>query len=111
LVNIIIETNKYARHKIAELQLSPRSIWSRWSDMSVPEVKAFLDLIINMGLILVPLPNLKDYWSSDKKTQIKFFGDNVQTSLFTDISDDACGEMVPPKKAIGPSKKRRKYMG
>jgi hypothetical protein len=38
--------------------------------MSVPEVKEFLGLTINMGLI--PLPNIKDHWSSEWKT--KFFG-------------------------------------
>jgi hypothetical protein len=40
LNNIVIQTNRYARHKTAELQLSPKSIWSRWSDVSIPEVKA-----------------------------------------------------------------------
>jgi hypothetical protein len=45
-----VETNRYVRHKISELQLSLRSIWSRWSDVSVPEMKVFLDLIIDMGL-------------------------------------------------------------
>jgi hypothetical protein len=39
LNNIVIETNRYVRHKLAELQQSPRSVWSRWSDVSVPEVK------------------------------------------------------------------------
>jgi hypothetical protein len=58
LLNNVVETNRYARHKILELQLSPRSIWSRWSDVSVPEMKAFLGLIINMGLM--PLPDIKD---------------------------------------------------
>jgi hypothetical protein len=28
LNNIVVERNRYARHKISELQLSPRSIWS-----------------------------------------------------------------------------------
>jgi hypothetical protein len=28
LLNNVVETNRYARHKISELQLSPRSIWS-----------------------------------------------------------------------------------
>jgi hypothetical protein len=63
----ITATNRYARHKIVELHLSLRSNWSRWSDASVPEVEAFLGLIINMGLN--PLPDIKDYWSSEKKTQ------------------------------------------
>jgi hypothetical protein len=41
LNNIVVETNRYAKQKISELQLSPRSIWSSWSDVSVPEMKAF----------------------------------------------------------------------
>jgi hypothetical protein len=71
LNNTVIEINRYARHKISELQLSPRSIWSRWSDVSVPKMKAFLGLIINMGLM--PLPDIKDYWSSEWITEITFF--------------------------------------
>jgi hypothetical protein len=59
---IVVETNRYARHKILELQLRPRSIWSRWSDVSVPEM-VFLGLIINMGLM--PLPDIKDYCYSE----------------------------------------------
>jgi hypothetical protein len=58
LNNIVVETNRYARQKkILELQLSPRSIWSSWSDVSVPGMKAFLGLIINMGVI--PLNDVK----------------------------------------------------
>jgi hypothetical protein len=37
--------------------------------MSVP----ILGLIMNMGLIT--LPDIKDYWSSERKIQIQFFGD------------------------------------
>jgi hypothetical protein len=33
-------------------------------------VKSFLGLIIKMGLI--PLPDIKDYWSSERKKQITF---------------------------------------
>jgi hypothetical protein len=40
LNNTVTETNRYVRHKISELQLSLRSIWNMWSDVSVPEVKA-----------------------------------------------------------------------
>jgi hypothetical protein len=57
LNNIIVQTNRYARCKILELQISPISIWSRWSDVSVPEKKASLGLIINMGLM--PLPDIR----------------------------------------------------
>jgi hypothetical protein len=68
--NIVTETNTYARDKIAELQLSPRSFGNWWSDVSVPEIKAHLGLITNMGLTL--LPDKNDYWSSEGKTQTKF---------------------------------------
>jgi hypothetical protein len=37
--------------------------------VSVPEMKAFSGLNINMGLI--SLPDIKDYWSSEWITQIK----------------------------------------
>jgi hypothetical protein len=83
LNNIVVETNRYARHKISELQLSPRSIWSRWSDVLVPEMKVFLGLIINMGLM--PLPDIKDYWSSEWITQIKCFCDVLSRVRFFQI--------------------------
>jgi hypothetical protein len=42
LLNIIvIEIHRYMKDKIAELQPSLRSIWNRWFDVSVPEMKAF----------------------------------------------------------------------
>jgi hypothetical protein len=51
--------------------------------VSVPEVKSFSGLILNMGLI--PLPNIKDHWSSDRKTQIIFFGDIISRDRFLQI--------------------------
>jgi hypothetical protein len=71
LNSIVEETNSYVRHKISEHQLSQRSNWSRWSDVSVPEMKAFLGLIVNIGLM--SLPDIKDYWSSDWITERTFF--------------------------------------
>jgi hypothetical protein len=59
LRNIVTGTNRYARDKILKIQLNPKSIWNKWHEVSVPEMKAFLGLIINMGLI--PLPEIKDY--------------------------------------------------
>jgi hypothetical protein len=83
LNNIVVETNRFARHKISQLQLSPRSIWSRWSDVSVPEMKALLGLIINMGQM--PLPDIKYYWSSEWMRQIKFFGNVMSRVRFSQI--------------------------
>jgi hypothetical protein len=61
-----------------------------------------------MGLI--PLPDIKDYWS-EWITQKKFFGHIMSRDCFLVILDNACGEMTPLKKAIGSSKEQRKYMG
>jgi hypothetical protein len=57
--------------KSQEFQLSPSSILSMRSDVSVPEVKAFLGIIINMGLI--PLPDIKDYWSSEWTAKVQLW--------------------------------------
>jgi hypothetical protein len=107
LLNNVAETNRYARHKISEFQLSPRSIWSRWSDVSVPEMKAFLGLIINMGLM--PIPDIKDYWFSEWITQIKVFGDVISRVRFLQIFWMMHVEMIQLKKVNGPSKEQRKY--
>jgi hypothetical protein len=68
LNDTVTETNRYAKDNIAELQRSSRSIWNRWSDVSVPEMNAVFGIIINMGLI--PLLDIKDYWSRKWTTQI-----------------------------------------
>jgi hypothetical protein len=83
LNNIVIETNRYARYTISNLQLSLWSIWGRWSNVSVPDLKVFLGLIINWGLI--SLPDKKDYWCSERKTQIKFFGEVMPRDHFLQI--------------------------
>jgi hypothetical protein len=51
--------------------------------VSVPEVKAFLGLIINISLI--SLPDTKDYWSSEWTIQIKFVGDVMSRDCFFPI--------------------------
>jgi hypothetical protein len=83
LYNIVIETDRYGRHKISELQLGPRSIWNSWSDVSVPEMKAYLGLIINTRLMLVP--DIRDHWSSECITNKMFWRCNVYSSLFADM--------------------------
>jgi hypothetical protein len=73
----VIQSNRFGRYKIAELPLTP------WSGVSVAEVKSFLGLLINVGLIL--LPDIKDYCSSERKTQIKLFGDVMSRDRFLQI--------------------------
>jgi hypothetical protein len=52
------ETNTYANSSIVSKQLSPRSIWSTWKDVTVEEFWCSLATVINMGII--GLPNMKD---------------------------------------------------
>jgi hypothetical protein len=51
--------------------------------VSVPEMKAFIGLIINIGIVL--LPNLKDYWSIEWTIHVTFFGDVMSRDRFLQI--------------------------
>jgi hypothetical protein len=58
------ETNTFANSSIVSKQLSSRSVWSAWKDVTVTEFLCFVaTVIINMGII--GLPNMKDYWSQE----------------------------------------------
>ena len=51
---IVSETNKYAANILATKNISKYSIWKTWRDVNEIEMKAFLGVVINMGLIEVP---------------------------------------------------------
>ncbi|KAK1336349.1 hypothetical protein QTO34_004155 [Cnephaeus nilssonii] len=69
--NITDETNEYARHKISQKELSQRSTWNNWKDVTIEEMKAFLGVILNMGVL--NHPNLQSYWSMDFESHVPFF--------------------------------------
>jgi hypothetical protein len=50
LSETVTEANRYTKEKISKLQPSLRSIWNKWTGVCVTEMKAFLGIIINMGL-------------------------------------------------------------
>lgn len=61
---IVKETNKYAKDKIQiNTPLSKNSAWRTWVDSTVPEMKAFIGLIMNMALN--PKPTIQDYFSTN----------------------------------------------
>ena len=70
--NIVRETNRYATQTLKNKQLSPKSCFRHWVDVTVPEMWAFLSLIIGMGLIVIK--NLEEYWSIDEMYKLPFFG-------------------------------------
>ena len=68
---MVEETNIYAQLLRNHRQMTPRSRLQNWRDVSVPELKAFIGLVLNMGIIHVP--TLQDYWSTDMTANIPFF--------------------------------------
>ena len=81
---IVKETNVYANLLRDKQQpLAPRSRLANWKDVDVAEMKAFIGLILNMGMIRVP--TLQDYWSTDITTHIPFFSQVMSRDRFLQI--------------------------
>ena len=62
LLDYIVDcTNEYAQKKIAAKELTDHALYRNWRPVTREEMKGFLAIILNMGII--QLSNLKDYWS------------------------------------------------
>ena len=68
---LVEKTNAYAEKKLSTMTLTPRSLYRNWKPVTVEEMKGFIAVILNMGI--VQLTNLKDYWSTDDTTNFPFF--------------------------------------
>ena len=98
---LIDNTNNYARARLGSTPPSRRSLFRNWRDISIMEMKAFVGMIINMGL--TKLSDIKDYWSRH---------DNIQSSLLqecvflgqvpTNILDAACRPNTTKRSKIQP---------
>ena len=66
-----LETNRYANQCLQDRELPPKSCFRRWTPTCRMEIKAFLGLILAMGL--VSLLSIRDYWSMDAVTATPFF--------------------------------------
>lgn len=74
LLNIFVtETNRYANQTITELadNLSPRSRKQNWVAVGLTEMKAFIAVILNMGLIRKP--TIPSYWSTKDSQATPWF--------------------------------------
>ncbi|XP_011135111.1 piggyBac transposable element-derived protein 4 isoform X2 [Harpegnathos saltator] len=80
---IVIETNIYTANIIQHKQLSIRSIWKQWKNVTECEMKAFFGVIINMGLI--NMPSLQDYWARNFYSKIPFFSKIFSRDRFMQI--------------------------
>ena len=68
---IIQTTNSYANTRIGANPPRRRSLFRNWKDISLVEIKAFVGLIIQMGL--AHLSDIKDYWSTHQTLNFPFF--------------------------------------
>ena len=59
---ILQTTNNYAAARLHSTPPRRRSVFCNWRDISLVEIKAFVGIIIQMGL--VQLSDIKDYWST-----------------------------------------------
>ncbi len=69
---LVRETNRYAEQEIEKLRrnerLRPHSRASLWKEVSMPEMKAFIGLVLLMGY--VKLPTYAAYWSTNFLVQL-----------------------------------------
>ncbi|XP_035723722.1 uncharacterized protein LOC118442349 [Vespa mandarinia] len=80
LEKIVLKTNKYAKNKIEQQNLSNRSTRNNCVDVTKEELTAFVGVILNMGIISIP--NMKCYWTKEHAGNIPFFGNIFRRERF-----------------------------
>ena len=85
LTILVTETNRYAKRFLDE-KLDTLGVFSRfrkWTETTVSEMRLFIAVIINMGL--VKLADLQDYWSTDEIVSTPFFPGVMVRDRFLNI--------------------------
>jgi hypothetical protein len=80
---IVEETNKYATSKIKRINPGNNSMWNSWENVGDEEFKAFLGVILNMGIR--PHPSLQDYFSTAFTAYSPFFRSIFKRERFLQI--------------------------
>jgi len=78
---LITESNRYYYQNINQFKISAKSI--KWRDITIPEMKKFLGLIIFMGQVRKDARD--DYWSTDVCTSTPFFSKTMSRDRFRQI--------------------------
>ena len=68
---LVCKTKEYAQEKLTSSQLTKYALYRSWKSVTGDEMKAFIAVILNMGII--QLSDLKDYWSTNDTTNLPFF--------------------------------------
>ena len=86
VVRLVNETNRYARQyiqKVAIENLEKHSLANSWTDTNVPEMKAFLAILLFMGF--VKFPSYQDYWTTEDVMQMPGFRSIMPRNRFNAI--------------------------
>ena len=67
---LVEKRNEFAHHKL-EMFTKRSSLYQNWKPVTLIEMKAFVGIILNMGII--QLQNLRDYSSTSNVCNIPFF--------------------------------------
>lgn len=81
---IVVETNRYADQMLlTNHNISPRSRMRSWYKVTTSEIRTFIVVILNMGLIRKP--SLKSYWSNTSSQATPWFGKMFSRSRFENL--------------------------
>lgn len=84
LTEIVKETNRYAKVNIQKVTpLKQESTWKSWFDVTLPEFKAFLGVLLNMSMNCKA--ELQDYFSEEWIDKCPFYKDVFTRKRFLQI--------------------------
>jgi hypothetical protein len=83
LTEIVVQTNAYAAAQLEFRPVRQHSIWTKWHDVTLDEMKAYLGVILNMALN--EKQNIVNYFSKEWLDTMPFFGDVFQRKRFLQI--------------------------
>ena len=83
LMEIVTATYAYATIRLGRRVFSNNSVWYKWKDVSLPEMKAYLGVVLKMAL--VEKPNVKSYFSREWIEYYPFFLDVFSRRRFLQI--------------------------
>ena len=101
VASMVAETNRYASQTLRNKELSPNSRFRKWVDVTIPEMYAFMGLILSMGLIVIDY--LEDYWSTNLMFKLPFYTAVMRRECFCLILSffHLCNEQFIPRGQPG----------
>ena len=83
LMELVVATNAHAIIKLSGKTFSNNSVWYRWKDVTLSEMKAYLGVVMNMSMN--DKPDVKMFFSRDWTQHMPFFLDVFSRRRFLQI--------------------------